>query len=158
MLIGGYLPTATFFAPVLAGLCFIPLATELGVRTALLAYLVVSILSAFFVFPVDPEAAFFFILFMGYYPIIYPFFAKFKNIILRYLLKLLLFNAAIVSGYLLLLYVFISPALLEEFTAEAAWMWALLLLLGNVLFFIYDLLIDKVKIIYIHQLRKRFFR
>ncbi len=151
------MPTATFFAPVLAGLCLIPVSTELGARTALLAYLVVSILSAFFVFPVDPEAAFFFILLMGYYPIIYPYFAKLGNVFVRYLLKMLLFNVAVVAGYLLLLFVFVSPALLAEFATQAAWMWVLLLL-GNVLFVVYDLLIDKVKIIYLYKFRKQFFR
>lgn len=158
MLVGGYLPIATFIAPILAGLCLVPVAMELGIRPALLTYAGVAILSAFFVFPVDPEAAFFFIMFMGYYPTIQPYFAKLKKIIMRYLLKLLVFNIAIIACYLLLLFVFVSPALQEEFASFAVWIWLGLLLAANVLFVVYDILIDKVRIIYIHRVRKQFFR
>ena len=157
MLVGGYLPIATFVAPIFAGICLVPVAMELGIRPALLTYVGVAILSAFFVFPVDPEAAFFFIMFMGYYPIIQPYFAKIKSKALRYLLKLGIFNIAIVACYTLLLFVFVSPALQEEFAGFAVWMWLGLLLIGNVLFVVYDILLDKVRIIYIHRVRKQFF-
>lgn len=156
MLAGGFLPIATFMAPALAGLCLIPVAHETGNKTGVLAYLAVSILS-FFIVP-DREMAMFFVFILGYYPLLLPRLCKIKPIILRIMLKLVLFNGAIFIIYTLLRLVFISPGLMDEMAEYTRMYWIGLLLLGNITFLLYDNLGCKMWLIYLHHLRKRFFR
>lgn len=155
MLMGGILPIATFTAPVFASLCLLPILIEMGVKTALLCYGAISLLS--FMLVPDREAALFFVLLTGYYPILQPYFLKIRNRVLRILAKLLLFNLAVAAIYALLLLLF-APALQQDFAQHAVWFWGILLLLGNFTFLLYDILIDRVKFAYCCKVRPRLFR
>ncbi len=156
MLFGGFIPVATLTAPMLAGLCLLPVVVELGPKTTLVVYATVGILS-FFLVP-DREITLFFLLLFGYYPVLQPRLARLPNKIMRYAAKLALFNFALALVYVILLFLLVSPALLAEFSGSAVWFWVVLLLMANVTFLLYDLLIDKLRILYIHRFRGRFFR
>lgn len=156
MLIGSFLPIATFMAPIFAGICLIPLAIELGAKTALLAYLAVSLLSLFLV--ADREMALFFIFLFGYYPILHPRLQKIKHKAPRVFVKLLLFNATVAAVYSLLLFLFTVPALREEFSNQAPWFWGLVLVVGNITFLVYDILVDKMRFVYVHHVRDKIIR
>ncbi len=156
MLLGGFLPLATFSAPIFASICILFLLLELGPKTALLAYGAVSLLSLFLV--ADKEIALLFVLVFGFYPVLQASLARIKAKPFRVLLKLLFFNLTTLVSYFLLLFLFADPVLLDEFSQNAPWFWAGILLLGNIVFFAYDMLLDKLKVVYFARLRPRLFR
>lgn len=156
MLVGGFLPLSTFSAPILASLLLVPLTVELDGRTTLICYGAVSLLSLLLI--PDREVVLLFLLLTGYYPVLQPRFLKIRLKPIRFLLKLLLFNISIIITYAILLFLLMSPGLRQEFAEHATWFWILTLVVANVLFILYDLLIDKVRVIYIHSIRRRFFR
>lgn len=156
MLSGGLFPVATFTAPVLASLCLLPVMIELGPKTALLAYLAVSILS--FMLVPDQELVLFFVLLTGYYPMLQPKINGLRFKPLRWFFKLLLFNGAVAAVYALLLLLFTSPALQQELASRPWWFWGILLGAGNATFVLYDILLGKVRFVYLYKLRKMIFR
>lgn len=156
LLVGGIFPFATFAAPVFAGVFLMPIAVEATAKTALIAYLAVSVLS--FLMVPDREMVLFFIFLFGYYPILQPTLAKIKNRILRGGTKLLLFNAAIAAVYGVLLFLFASAELAQEFAEASPVFWVVILLVANLTFFVYDIMVNRLRIVYIHKFRKRIFR
>lgn len=156
MLMGGMLPIATFSAPAFAGLCIIPIIAELGTKLALIAYAAISILS--FLLVPDREMVLFFILLLGYFPVIQPYLQKIKNHILRYIIKLALFNASLAIIYAILLTLFTTPEAMQQLLHYSWWMLAGMLILANITFILYDILIDKVRIIYKYRIQNRFFK
>jgi hypothetical protein len=87
----------------------------------------------------DKEAAAVFV-FLGYYPILKPRMDKMK---LPWLWKGLLFNASILAMYGLLIHLLGVGQIVSEFEELGKWMTALLLILGNVTFFLLDKVLDK---------------
>ena len=156
MLVGGYIPIGTFAAPIFAGICLLPIAMELGTKWALLCYLAVSIISAMLV--PDQELVLFFIVLFGYYPVLQPKLAKIKSKVLRMVAKLVIFNVAVAAVYAVLLLLLASPGLIAEFSENGALFWAFLLVLANVTFVLYDIMLEKVRLIYLYRVRKRLFR
>ena len=78
--------------------------------------------------------------FLGYYPIVKPRLDKTR---LRWLWKGLLFNVSVVVMYWLLLRVFGLTQVTEDFEEIGAVMLIILLILGNVTFFLLDKLLGK---------------
>lgn len=156
MLVGGFLPLSTFSAPILASLLLVPLTVELGGRTTLICYGAVALLSLLLI--PDREVVLLFLLLTGYYPVLQPRFLKIPIKPLRLVLKLILINISIIITYVILLFLLVSPTIQQEFADHATWFWVLTLVVANVLFVLYDILIDKVRIIYTFQIRKRLFR
>lgn len=156
MLLGGILPFSTFAGPMFAGLFLMPVCVELGCKTALLAYCAVSFLS-FLIVP-DLETALFFVFLFGFYPIVQAFFLKIKNKALQIAAKLLLANLSIAVIYTLLLFVFASPAIWAEFSGLSTWALGLFVLLANFMFLLYDVMVTKVKLVYILRFRRKIFR
>lgn len=152
---GAVVPIATFMAPIFASLCLLPLAVEFGTRAALLAFAAVSLVSLLVV--PDREVVLFFVLLLGYYPILQPVINRLKSRVLRWVLKIGLFNAAVMVVYTLLLLFFAAPPLREELTNSPRWYWAVLLAGGNATFVLYDILVDKTRLIYIHKVRNKLF-
>lgn len=156
MLVGGMFPLATFVVPIFASLFLVPIVFDLGTKTTLVSYFSVSILS--FILVPDKEIAMFFLMLTGYYPALQPHLHKLGSRVARFFAKLILFNVSILLSTTLLLFVFAIPSLQQEFYAIAPWFWGLALLLGNLMFFLYDQMIEKVKIVYYYRIRKHFFR
>jgi hypothetical protein len=147
-----FLPIATYAAPIFAGLALLPIADEVGTATALAVYLAVSLLSAFSV--ADVEASAMFIAFFGYYPTVRRYFHRIRLRPIRIAVKLLSFNAAILAAYACLIFVFGLSALDAELQGIFG---AILLLLGNVTFLLYDRMIDIARMLYRKKLRPRLF-
>ncbi|MDL2219507.1 hypothetical protein LJC04_04105 [Ruminococcaceae bacterium OttesenSCG-928-O06] len=156
LLAGGLIPIGTFAAPIFAGICLMPIAMDIGTKWALLSWVAVSLLAGFLV--PDIELVLFFALLLGYYPTLQPTLNKIKNKIGRWLAKLGLFNAVVAAVYSLLLFLFTSSALREELTGHGIGFWVVLLVMGNATFVLYDVLLDKVRLVYCLRLRKHFFR
>lgn len=148
MFMTGLIPFATYALPALAGVVLIAVVAEMGWRTAMVVYVAVALL-AIGVVP-DREAALLFIFFFGYYPIIKGLIEKLRFKVVQLLVKYLLFNAAMVLTYLVVIYVLGIPDILESFGNFGRYSALVLLLMGNVVFAVYDFALTNIVIVY-HQ-------
>ena len=137
MCLGTIIPVATYVCPMLCVLLLQAVLKTCGVRIAWAWYGAVAILSL--LLAPDKEAAAVFA-FLGYYPIVKPRLDKTR---LRWLWKGLLFNASVLVMYWLLLRVFGLAQVTEDFEEIGAVMLIVLLILGNVTFFLLDKLLEK---------------
>ena len=144
MLLGGIIPVATFCCPVLAAVLIIPVIRECGKRLAWVWYAAVAILSC--LLGPDKEAAAIY-LFLGYYPIVKMRIDEWKQP-LRFVSKLVLFNAAIAVMYALLLFVIRMDALRQEMLGMEKLLLIATLVLGNVTFFLFDKLLPRMAMLY----------
>lgn len=145
MSLGGLIPVATYTTPMLCTVLLQFVYLSCGRRIAWAWYGAVSILGL--MLSADKEAAAVFV-FLGYYPIVKPWMDRRK---LPLLWKLGLFNGSMIVMYLLLLRVFGMAALNEEFADMGKYMVILLLILGNITFFLLDRVLGVRKL----RIRKR---
>lgn len=131
---GSLIPFATFTCPMLAMLCMIPAVCEYGTGAALTMYAAVSILGLLLC--PDKEIALLYV-FLGWYPGVQ---AKINSLprFLSLAVKCILFSAAVVVMYSLILYLFRLEAVVEEFAEYSTIMIAGMLILGNITFLLYD--------------------
>lgn len=132
MSLGGMIPVATYICPMLCMLLCQTVLKLCGARIAWAWYGCVCVLSL--LLGPDKEAAALYV-FIGYYPIIRPLFDKMK---LGALLKAVYFNAVILLLYTMLFYLFGMHWLREEYAALGWIGVAVMLLLGNVVFYLFD--------------------
>ncbi|MDD6201031.1 MAG: hypothetical protein PUB93_07170 [Firmicutes bacterium] len=132
---GTLIPVATFICPMLCMLLLAIVVRRSGNRIGWAWYGAVAILGA--LLAPDKEAAAVF-LFLGYYPILKP---KMDNLPLKWLWKALLFNAAIVLMYWVLLHLFGMAELMAEFAEMGTVLTLVTLLMGNITFFLLDRLL-----------------
>ena len=137
MCLGGMIPVATFLCPVICMLLERFVLQNCGRRIAWAWYGAVSILSL--LLGPDKEAAAVF-LFLGYYPILKPWLDRRR---MSLLLKLALFNGAIVLMYGLLIRLMGMNEIASEFDAMGKVMTALTLILGNMTFWLLDRVLGK---------------
>ena len=137
MSIGTIIPIATYAAPVLCMLVGQMVLKLCGSRIAWAWYGAVAVLSL--LLAPDKEAAAVFAV-LGYYPVVKPKLEKKK---LSWLWKGLLFNGSILLLYWILLKVMGVSHLVEEFSGMGVAMTALLLVLGNVTFFLLDKILSR---------------
>ncbi len=136
MCLGGLIPGVTYVTPMLCCL-MVQLVNRLcGSRIAWAWYGAVTFL-ALLLGP-DKEAGALF-LFLGYYPIVKPKMDRWK---LSWLWKALLFNAAILLMYWLLMNLFGMAQLAAEFQEMGTVLTVITLILGNVVFFLLDRLLS----------------
>ena len=137
MSFGGMIPSATFVCPMLCCLLLRVVRTLCGDRIAWAWYGAVAILGL--LMSPDKEAAAVFV-FLGYYPILKP---KFDRCRLKWLWKLLYFNAVILAMYWLLINLFSMAQLAAEWEELGFIMTAVMLVLGNVTFILLDNVLGK---------------
>ena len=135
MSLGGLIPIATYVSPMLCAVLLQVVHLSCGHQVAWAWYGAVAILAV--LLSPDKEAAAVFV-FLGYYPIVKPKLDKSRP---AWLWKGLLFNVSIGVMYFLLLKVFGLAQLGEEFTEFGLGMLAVLLLMGNITFFLLDRLL-----------------
>ncbi len=147
------IPFATYAAPAMAGIALIPIALELGLPVAGITYVAVAFLSLLMV--PDREAALMFIAFFGYYPVLKFKLDRIKFKPLRILIKLAIFNASILAGYFVIIYVLGLYYLMDELTGGFGW---LLLAVGNLCFPLYEKALKNITALYLYRFRKNIFR
>lgn len=130
--LGGLIPVATFVCPMLCMLILAFVTKMCGDRIGWAWYGAVAILGM--LLGPDKEAAAVF-LFLGFYPIVKP---KLDEIRLGILLKLALFNVLILVMYWLLIHLFGMAQIAAEYQELGTIMTVVMLLLGNVTFFLLD--------------------
>lgn len=132
MCLGGLIPASTFVCPMLCCLMVHMVRHLTGSRIAWAWYGAVAILAV--LMGPDKEAAAVFV-FLGYYPILKP---KFDRLPLRWLWKGIYFNAVILLMYALLIHLFGMAELAAEWKEIGFIMTVVMLLCGNVAFFLLD--------------------
>lgn len=137
MSIGTIIPVATYAAPVLCMIVCRLVCKLCGNRIAWAWYGVVTILSL--LLAPDKEAAAVFLV-LGYYPIVKPRLDGMKG---SWFWKALLFNGSILALYWVLLNIIGMRQLLSDFEGVGFAMTAVLLILGNVTFFLLDHLLTR---------------
>ena len=149
MFLGGTVPFASIACPVLASLVLIPVYCECGWKWGLLWYAAVAALLA-----PEKEAAVLFV-FFGYYPMLRKLIGRLRVRAAAWVVKLVYVNAAVFAAYGLMLYVFHLTAVMEDFAGMGKAMLAVLLVLANVTFVIYDVLIARLEVYYHVRLRPK---
>ena len=152
MNLGSLVPLATFCTPLLAMLVLLPVLEEYGARMGWAAWVSVSILSLLLV--TDREKALVYV-FFGWYPMVRPKVAAIKSKVLRFGVKLLICNGLIFTLYGLVLRLM---GLTADLLDSTRLMNALLLILGNLVFFLTDLVLQRMTLVWTVKLRKRFFK
>ncbi len=132
MSLGGLIPVATFVCPVLCMMILAFVLKMCGSRIAWAWYGAVSILSI--LLGPDKEAAAVFV-FLGFYPILKP---RLDGKKLCLFLKLLFFNAAILVMYGILIRLFGMEQIASEYREMGIVMTGIMLVLGNITFFLLD--------------------
>jgi len=128
-------PTATIALAALAALTGIPVVVELGKKAALLQYVAVSLL-ALLVVP-SPEGKGLYLAFFGYYTVLKAFLEERRwPRLAEWGVKLLVFNAAMVGAYWVMLTFVGLPA--DSFTIAGVSLPWVFLLAGNGVFLLYD--------------------
>ena len=139
MCLGGMIPIATYVCPMLCAIVQFLVLQFCGRRIAWVWYVAVSLL-AILIGP-DKDAAGVFVL-LGYYPIVKPTFDRSR---LHWLWKLLLFNGAVALMYLGLIHLLGLSNTLSEFRELGHWGLAAMLIIGNVVFFLLDLVLKMMQ-------------
>ena len=137
MSMGTLIPIATYVCPMLCCLMLQLVLKICGGRIAWAWYGAVSLLSL--LMAPDKEAAAVFLA-LGYYPIVKPRLDRRKG---KWLWKGLFFNAVILVLYWLLMHIFGFDRLSAEFADMGKILTMVMLLLGNVTFFLLDKLLEK---------------
>lgn len=136
--LGTVIPVATYVCPVACMLLLRVMLRIGGARMAWAWYGAVAALSL--LLAPDKEAAAVF-LFLGYYPILKPWLDKRRGALVW---KLLVFNGAVLSLYWVLIRLVGMEELLQEMEGMKYGMTAVLLILGNLTFFLLDRLLQKL--------------
>ena len=135
MSMGTLIPVATYVCPMLCALILKLVLRTCGKRIAWAWYGAVALLSV--LMAPDKEAAAVFVC-IGYYPVVKPSLDRRK---LPWLWKGLLFNASILLMYWLLMHLFGLEQVTAELEGLGIAMTAVLLILGNITFFLLDRLL-----------------
>lgn len=153
MLATALLPFATYALPALAGILLIPVAVELGIKTAWITYSAVSLLSLLII--PDRETALMFIAFFGYYPFLKLKLDRIKPFIIRVFLKLSIFNLTIITAYYIVINIFGISYLADELSNGFG---IILLAAGNVCFPIYEFALRNMLMLYHYRIRNKLFK
>ena len=146
LLVGNVLQIGTYAAPMLASFLLIPVLEDYGKKYALLLYAVVSLLSLFLV--PDKELVLFYVLVLGYYPVLRVRLNNIRRGVLRWMAKFGCFNAAVIV-------VLAPPELVQEFAAEGTPMLLALLALGNLSFWLCDRALTAITPLYRQRIAPR---
>ncbi len=149
LFLGGSIPVATIACPVMASLVLIPVHLELGLQWGLIWYAGVGILGLLLT-PMK-ECGVLFIAF-GAYPMVRK---PLGRLPVNKVWKLLYFNGVLFAAYAVMLFVFPIPELQGEFAELSKWMLMAMVILANFCFFIYDILIGRLEVLYIVRLKPK---
>lgn len=154
MLLSTVIPFLTYALPALAGIILMIMVIEIGRKWAFCAYAAISILSILIL--ADKETAMMYVAFFGYYPIAKSIIEDKMNKTIGFIIKLAIFNIAIVAAYLAIIYLFKIPVDgMEDF---GKWTVPILLLMGNIIFVLYDYVLSRLVFGYMTKIRKYFRR
>ncbi len=142
-----FFPYFTYAVPAVAGAVTLFVLVECGAKWSIATYAVSAIL--IFIFA-EPEAMLMYVLLLGYYPILKAYIEKVKPIAVQYLLKLVVFNGAIALIYGV--FASIYKISLAEFGNFGKYSIIVFAVVGNITFFLYDVVLVRVADFYINRI------
>lgn len=154
MLLTAIIPFMSYALPLVAGALLILMVIEINKRWAFIVYVAVSLL-AIFVVP-DKEAAVFYVAFFGYYPIIKSSLEKHLPRVIEWIVKFVIFNAAVLAAYFFTVKVLGIP--FDDMGPLGQYGVPILLGLANFTFLMYDIMLTKLVTLYLYKFRKSFKR
>ncbi len=154
MFLTGIMPLLSMAIPIYAGALMIVVAREVSTSWAFAAYCAVSLLSLFLT--PDKEAATLFIMFFGYYPIILPKLNKLRIAPLRIIIKLAVFNAAMVIWYRLIVFIMGTYDFFSEFAFLGEYAVLGVMVFINLVFLLYDYTIKIIYDFYVKYFRPKY--
>jgi hypothetical protein len=150
MILAGVTSTLVYAIPMITGALLMMLVVEFGQGFASLIYIAVSIISLLILG--NKEAAIMYIGFFGYYPIFKSILEKHLKGFVCWIVKYLIFNVAMVASYFIVTKIFMIS--FEDVESFGKFALPLLLLAGNVLFVMYDVVLTRLVSIYLYRWRK----
>ncbi len=144
--IGSMFQTLDLTMSAIVSLLVVVIVIEMGYNYAWLTYVATSILSLVLLPQKTP--AIFYACFMGFYPIIKSHVERINSAVLRWIIKLVVGNVALVAMFLLL-----SIFVPEEFVG--GWMLVATYVLGLTAFIMYDIALTKLISLYFARIRDR---
>ncbi len=146
-------PFLVYTAPAFSGLLLLLIINELGYKWAAGTYITVSLISAFII--ADKEASVFYTMFFGFYPILgFILNKKISNKIIRTLLKFITFNLSCLISFAVCMYVLSLD--MSDIIGDGIFFTVIFAFLMNILFFVYDILISRLQVLYVTKLQKKF--
>ena len=130
----------------IVSLLVVVIVIEMGYKYAWLTYIATAILSILLLPQKSP--AIFYACFMGFYPIIKSYLERINSALVRWIIKLVVGNAA-----LALMFILMSLFLPDEF--EGGWLMLVTYLLGIIAFLMYDVALSKLITLYFVRIRDR---
>ncbi len=153
MLLGSVIPFATFLSPAIAALSVLYFCIEFDKKTAFLVYFVVAALSV--LFAADKEQAFLFAFVLGYYPIIKTLAERLRAKVVVLFIKLGLFNLSVLILYYIMINLFVVETVRAEFAQYTVWLLGGLLVMANIAFWLYDVVMTRLSVWYVARLQPR---
>ncbi len=146
------IPTMEIGLPALAGGILVLPTIELGKRYGFLCYGATAFLSL--LIAPSLEAKVLFVLFLGYYPVLKALIERKGPPVLQWVVKLMLFNITVCVAYWLLIKVF-TAVVTDDVALFGVYLPVVLLLLGNVVFVVYDIALTRVISVYLRFMQPR---
>jgi len=156
MFCSGIFPMLDYTIPTFTGFLMVIMIVETSASWAFLTYISVSFLSL--MITPNLQVSLLFVMFMGYYPILKYYLDKLKKRPLAILIKFAVFNAAMISYYLLFQFVFLSEDMLEGLERFGKWAPLVLLGIANAFFILYDKLVGDLTVMYVNWFRHKILR
>ena len=144
--VGSMFQTLDLTMSAIVSLLVVVIVIEMGYKYAWFTYLATAILSVLLLPQKSP--AIFYACFMGFYPIIKSHVERFNSAVVRWTIKLVAGNIALVAMFWL-----ISLFLPDEF--EGGWMLVATYILGLAAFIVYDIALTKLISLYFARIRDR---
>ncbi|MDD5923812.1 MAG: hypothetical protein PUC88_03355 [Clostridia bacterium] len=151
MLLTGIITIGTYAMPAIAGTLAIIIVIECGVKYSIGVYVSSSIL-AFLLAP-DKEAALYYVLFFGYYPIVKAVIENKVKQKLQWIFKIMIFNISMVVSFFISILVLSVPK--ESFTVFGLYVPWLFLAAGNIVFIMFDRSLTGIITMYLYKWRKK---
>ena len=145
MLLTSIIPFGTYAFPAFAGILLVLLVFNLGYAYAFAVYFVTAALS--FLLVTDKEAALYYAMFLGFYPILKGVIERIPSKPVQYIVKLALFNVCMIAAFYIGITLLSIPK--ESFNLFGVYLPWVFLILGNIVFIIYDLCITRLVTLYL---------
>ena len=146
IMLTAYFPYATYAIPAVAGMLFAIINIEAGAKWAFGAYISSAIITLILC---EKESAMLYAFFFGYYPILKGIIEGKTTGVLEKVIKHLIFSLTMVVAYVIIVNVLLIP--LDETGEFGKWFSVIFLIIGNVVFYIYDIGLTRVITLYINK-------
>lgn len=146
----GYFPYFTYTAPAVAGVLLMVAVIEIDLKWALGTYIASSVI----IFLIgETESKLMYVFLFGFYPIVKAAVERIRKPVLEWIVKLAVFNAAVLAVYGALSFVF--DLSVDDFGAFGEYGALIFLAFGNFVFVIYDIAVSRLSQFYFARLHDK---